>query len=146
MGAYVIDANDMRSNVPPFCLPAYIALTDLSEALNMLVQVYQETKQYAEATPLLLLDLKIAEEAFGKGEPPAAAALLHLAEFYDKQDNYPEAERYYDRAVTIHMRAKNKSGSIPVLKQYAGMLRRMGRQERAAKLEALSESIKTSHR
>jgi tetratricopeptide (TPR) repeat protein len=145
-GGYVVDANDMLSNLPPFCLPAYLALTDLSETIGMLVSVYESTQQETKTTALLLLDLRIAEEAFGKNSVAAATALRNVAVCYDKQDKFREAERYYDRTVGIHLRAKNKSGAIPVLKQYAAMLRRMQRPELATKLDAMAESIQRSNR
>ena len=87
----------------------------LARTLNALGEVYRTQGKYAEAEPLYLRAIAIAEKALGPEHPPAtslnnpehplATSLNNLALLYGAQGKYAEAEPLYRRALAIREKA-----------------------------------------
>ena len=81
-----------------------LAQTDSWENRNAAGKVAYEQGDYAEAERHFAAALKIAE-AFGANDPRLGTTLNNLAELYQDQGRYGEAEPLYKRALAIREKA-----------------------------------------
>jgi len=71
-------------------------------ALSGLAQVYQATNRFAKAEVLFERNLAGLEKMFGQDGRQLGYALTHAADFYREVNLYPQARRYYQRALDIY--------------------------------------------
>jgi tetratricopeptide (TPR) repeat protein len=106
--------------------------------LNNLANLYFEQGKYAEAEQLYQRALRIREQELGPDHPLTASPLHGLAILYTRQDNYAGVEPLYQRALHIWEQAFGPEHSLTkmVVRNYAGFLRKVGRETEAQELEA----------
>ncbi len=119
---------------------------DTARSLQNLAWLYIDQKmqeRYEEAKQLLERSLDIRMTLLGPDHPQIAISLTHLAFLHEAQECYDEAEKLYQRALGIRekMMGKNNPKVISTEKCYAGLLRKMGRNEEAAQLEAHVQAV-----
>jgi len=119
---------------------------DTARSLQNLAWLYVDQKRqerYEEAEQLLERSLEIRMTLLGPDHPQIAISLTHLAFLYEAQERYDEAELLYQRALSIRekMMGKNNPKVISTERCYAGLLRKMGRDEEAAQLERVSQAV-----
>jgi transposase len=92
---------------------------------------------YEKAEALYQRALAIREQIVGFQHPDTATSLYHLAVFYSSRARYEKAEPLYQRALSIRELVQGPLHplTVSVLKDYADLLRKMKRDEAAAKLE-----------
>ncbi len=105
--------------------------------LNNLANLYYEQGKYAEAEPLYQRALRIWEQALGADHSDVAYPLTGLAALYYMQNKYAEAEPLYQRALHIWEQALGPDHPYTreVVRNYADLLRKMGRETEASELE-----------
>ena len=76
-----------------------------------------------------------------------AVSLLNLAKLYEMQGKYGEAEPLQKRALSNFQRALGPEhpNVAASLENYAELLRKMGRDEEAEKMEARAKAIRAKH-
>ena len=102
--------------------------------------------RYAEAEQHLTAARKQAEK-FGKQDARLATSLNNLAELYQTQGKYAEAEPLYKRALAILTKAMGPDhpNVAMFLGNYAVLLRKMDREAEAAKMETRAQAIRAKH-
>jgi tetratricopeptide (TPR) repeat protein len=75
------------------------------EALNQEARELYRTGQYGRAVMVAKEALKLAEQKVGPDHPHVARSLTDLAELYELQRNYAQAEPLYKRALAIREKA-----------------------------------------
>ena len=105
--------------------------------LNNLGELYRDQGRFSVAEPFYRSALTIFEEALGRGHIYVASPLLGLAKIQRRQDKYELAEVSLRRALAIQ-----EATLVPghpdfqnTLVEYAALLRSMGRDEKAKKIE-----------
>jgi tetratricopeptide (TPR) repeat protein len=106
--------------------------------LNGLAILYYMQGKYAEAEPLYQRALRIREQTLGPDHPQVAYPLIGLANLYYMQGEYVEAEPLYQRALRIREQALGPDHPLTreVVRNYAILLRKVGRESEATQLEA----------
>ena len=101
-----------------------------------------EKGDFAEAEKQLLLALEEAGK-FGKTDPRLANIHNSLAELYCRQDNFEEAEQYFQQVVEIweNTLGPNYSGLIEVFQKYSELLRKLDKNDQAEALKKRAEEI-----
>ena len=96
---------------------------------------------------------QITEKALGPEHPFVARTLNNLAEFYQAQGRYADAEPLNKRVVAIFEKALNTKDPLDpfalllkfeyrgILENYAALLRKTGRGTEAAKMESRAKAI-----
>ncbi len=87
------------------------------------------------------------EKALGPEHPDVATSLNNLAELYNAQGRYAEAEPLYKRALAIWEKVLGPEhpNVVAGLENYAALLRETGRSAEADKLEARAKVIQAKH-
>ena len=119
----------------------------LATSLNSLANLYWDQGKYGEAEPLFKRALAIREKALGPEHSDVATTLKDLAILYLDQLRYGEAEPLFKRSLEITEKALGPEHLDVAfsLENYAYLLRRTGREEEAAKMEARAEAIRAKH-
>ena len=112
---------------------------------NAGIEAY-ERGNYAEAEKQWLASLKEAE-TIGPEDPRLAFSLNNLANLYNDQGKYAEAEPLYQRALVIREKALGPGHSAVAtsLENYADLLREMGRDDEAAEMETRAQAIRAKN-
>jgi tetratricopeptide (TPR) repeat protein len=122
---------------------------DVAEAAGSLGSLYQEDRQYKEAEVLFKRALAIRESVAGKEDLGTAGELQRLALLYAEQNRYPEAEPISKRALAVlekEFGQNNPVRTLPILENYANVLRKLGRLEEAQTLETRAQEIRAKDR
>ncbi len=109
----------------------------VARSLNNLAAFYREQGKYVEAELLFIRALSIREKQLGAEHPAVANSLNGLATLYSRQGNNAKAEPLYQRALQIrklHLGLDHPRTQV-VRSNYLSLLRDMGRDEEARKLE-----------
>lgn len=107
-----------------------------------------QTAAYNRRWRRLKWNRRTLQTLIGGPQLSIAAALDRLAEVYEDQQSYSEAEPLRRRSLEIKEKAKGRSLHPTVadaLDTYAAVLRNMGRGPEAAELETRSRSIRTKY-
>lgn len=107
--------------------------------------LYQRNGQLAEAEPLLNRALAIREKVSGRDHLDTAGDLQRLASLYEERGRYAEAEPLAKRALAIlekEFGQNNPYRVLPVMENYGMLLRKMGRRNEAAVVEARAKAIR----
>ncbi len=98
------------------------------------------------AEPLYERSLAIREKVLGSAHPDVAQSLNNLALLYHVQGKYAEAEPLYQRALRIDEKALGpEHPNVAQSLEYAALLRKTGRREEAANMEASAHAIRAKH-
>jgi tetratricopeptide (TPR) repeat protein len=122
---------------------------EVAEAAGSLGSLYQEDRQYKEAEVLFKRALAIRESVAGKEDLGTAGELQRLALLYAEQNRYPEAEPLSKRALAVlekEFGQNNPVRTLPILENYANVLRKLGRLEEAQTLETRAQEIRAKDR
>jgi Tfp pilus assembly protein PilF len=105
----------------------------VASSLDGLATLYQKQGKYAEAEPLYLRALTILEPEYPY---QASFVLNNLADLYSHQEKYIDAESLYQRALCISEQevGRDHPHTQSICKDYAFLLRTLGRDEEASKL------------
>lgn len=116
--------------------------------LRSLAQLYMSQKKDADAESLFQKRIEIAEKISSKEPEKLATMYDDLATLYLLRDRYSEAEPLYKRALALKQEAfgANSPEMAENLKYYAGLLRRIKRNDEAADLEARATAINSSYK
>ncbi|HZU01229.1 MAG TPA: tetratricopeptide repeat protein, partial [Ktedonobacteraceae bacterium] len=100
-------------------------------------------RPYEQAEPLYRQALPIYEEQWGLQHPYTANILNNLAVFYEHQGKHAEAESLYRQALDIFEQqvGLRHPNTIVVRGNYVRVLRRLGRDEEAARVEARGAGV-----
>ena len=117
---------------------------DVAATLNNLGVLHRMHGQYADAEPLLTRALAIKETVLGVDHPDVALSLTNLGLLHVAQGHYAQAEPLYRRALTIRERAwgSDHPDLTRGLEEYAAVLRKLRREDDAAKLESRAMAIR----
>lgn len=120
----------------------------IAACLTNLGKLYQAQGKYEQAEPLYQRVLTMDEQLVGPDNPEVANALSDLALFYVSQHKYEQAEPLFRRALLIreHCPWLKPAVLTSTLKNYADLLRRMGRAEEAVLLEERARGIEGTDR
>jgi tetratricopeptide (TPR) repeat protein len=90
--------------------------------------------------------LTIREKVLGKDHPYMARSLYNLAELYQAQSRYAEAEFLYRRSLAIFEKALGPEHPhvAAICDNIAGLYREIGREDEAERLEARARRIRAS--
>lgn len=115
----------------------------LGVALNNAAHVHQARRRYAEAEALYRRALDIAIRVHGRDHPDAAVNLANLAGLYQARELYDQAEPLYREALETFEKTMgdHHPGTARLLGGYASLLRRMARDEEAARVENRARQI-----
>lgn len=118
---------------------------ETASVLNHLARLYFAQGQYKKAEALYKRALSIREQILGFQHPDTATSLNHLAFFYSSRAQYEKAEPLYQRALSIRelVQGPQHPLTVSVLKDYADLLRKMKRDEAAAKLETRIKGVQS---
>ena len=122
---------------------------EVAEAAGSLGSLYQEDRQYKEAEVLFKRALAIRESVAGKEDLGTAGELQRLALLYAEQNRYPEAEPLSKRALAVlekEFGQNNPVRTLPILENYANVLRKLGRLGEAQTLETRAQEIRAKDR
>jgi tetratricopeptide (TPR) repeat protein len=111
---------------------------ETGDALSNLAWVYIQQGKNAEARPLLLRALKIFEQSRGSTDPSVAHTLRGLAKIQAAGGEHEEAETKFLQAIAIWDARPELDvrALVEVLKDYVGLLEKLGRAEDLAKIKA----------
>jgi hypothetical protein len=100
-----------------------------------------EEKKYAEAAVVAEEALRTAERAFGKHHPELLKPLQELAQLYELQSRFADAETQYRRALAIlkKSRAAEHSDLAETMNNLAEVIRKQGREEEANRFTELAD-------
>jgi tetratricopeptide (TPR) repeat protein len=118
---------------------------EVATAAGSLGSLYQSYGQSAEAEALFKRALAIREKVSGIGHLDTAGELQRLSSLYEEQGRYPEAEPLIIRALQIlekEFGQNNPPRTLPTLENYAALLRKLGRANEAAVIEAKAKTIR----
>jgi ankyrin repeat protein len=115
-------------------------------SLTYLEKFYAARGEYTKAEALYKRALANLESTPGPENPINAVILSQLGKFYYSQRRYAEAEPLYKRSLNIYEKVADPADpySDPyyeTLKDYAALLRKLGREAEAAQTEARAESM-----
>jgi tetratricopeptide (TPR) repeat protein len=122
---------------------------DVGGVLFSLGQVQREQRNYAEAERNLVRALSIRKGASNDApvcdDPDAVTILAELASLYVDTGRYADAEMAFRQALQAigERRLSDYPNSVYILEGYARCLRKMGREDEAAKMEARAREIKS---
>jgi len=87
--------------------------------------------------------LAIREHSLGREHPQVAQTLNSMAELYAVRGRYDQAQRFYQRALTIYDKTllSYHPNVAPVLENYANLLRKMGHKSEVAETDARARAI-----
>ena len=119
---------------------------DVAAILNNLGVLHRKHGQYSQAQRYLARALAIKKTAFGSDHPEVALTLSNLAQVHVAQGRYEQAEPLLRLVVDIREKALGPThlevaGS---LEQYAVLLRKLRRDEKATHIEARARGIRAS--
>lgn len=114
--------------------------------LNNLSEVYRVQSKYAEAEPIIKRVLEIDEKSLGVDHSNIAASLSNLADNYIAQEKYSQAEPLYKRALAIWDKRLGPNHFLVghLLKKYAELLHKLGRNHEAEILETRIQKIQSA--
>ena len=120
---------------------------DVAESLNDLARLYYKQGRYVQAEPLYQRALAIREQALGSEHPDVAESLNDLAMLYYEQGQYAQAEPLYQRAlrISVEVLGSEHPDVAIVMKNYANLLRKTNRKDKAAGLEVSVKEIEAKH-
>lgn len=148
----------LRSLILPILVPMLVVVwlwpgpaNAMSPELGAAYQKFRELHaqhRYQDALPVAQKAVSLAEREYGPDHPNTATFLSNLATVYQGLDKDAEAESLIKRALAIYQKSPlSKSRHIVnVLGNYAALLRKMGRDAEAAKLEARAKQTKRKAR
>lgn len=115
----------------------------LGVALNNAAHVHQARRRYAEAEALYRRALDIAIRVHGRDHADTAVNLANLAGLFQARELYDQAEPLYREAIQTFERTMGDRhpGTARLLGGYAALLRRMSRDEEAARVEERVRAI-----
>lgn len=104
-------------------------------------------KRFDEAESHFKRALAIRERAISRQSSAVAVTWSYLAKLYVAQSKLNDAELCYRRAIGIQQLATSPEDPqlIPLLRSYAGLLRRLNQESAAKFLEASAEAIRKQH-
>lgn len=110
---------------------------DVAISLDQLIQCYLAQKKYKVAEPLAQRALSIRQQQSGLGNPETARSLHTLGNIYQMLEKYKDAEPIMKRAIMISEKVfgPNHPLTQAVRKDYAVLLRKVGREQEARQLE-----------
>src|SRR6266542_201961 len=117
---------------------------DVATVLNNLALLYSCQGKYAEAELLHRRAIEIRGKVLGAEHPEVANSLENLAGVYFNQGKYAEAEPLLKRALTMVEKGlgADHPDMVLSLENYATLLRKMNRDDEAARLETRAEEIR----
>jgi hypothetical protein len=112
--------------------------------LGHLANLYMMTGKYKEAERCYKRVLEIRYKTSGEDSDETVNSLLRLADLYDLQSEFAESEVFLESAMetAVKIYPEQDVRLAEVMQQYAKLLKRLGRTEEVAKLEARAEAIK----
>jgi len=116
---------------------------DIAQTLNNMAALHYANKEYSLARPLYQRSIIIYEEAFNPDKIALADTLNNLAMLDEVQGQNAKAETSYKRALLLLNQSLGGEHSriIPLLKNYAGFLKKMDRLEEAKQIKSQIKSI-----
>jgi tetratricopeptide (TPR) repeat protein len=124
---------------------------EVGTTCHELASVYHRQEKYEEAKELYKKALDIYESSLqeydkgrmSQGHPDTVATLSGLASVYRAQGNFDEAEKMYQRALSIcsSQLTAEHVGAIAVRKDFAELLRQLGRGGRGAGVRTNAQEI-----
>jgi tetratricopeptide (TPR) repeat protein len=111
--------------------------TDTAISLNSLASLYYAQGKSEEAVPMFQRVLNIRERTLGSAHPDTAGSVFWLAFIAHQQQHYEQARLLYERAFAIYERILGPRHPTTNLlcTHYVALLRAMGREEEARKME-----------
>lgn len=109
-----------------------------------LLEIYTYLNNYVEIEQQLEKIYKTLVKAFGSNHPKVFSSLSEYGLFYDQQGRDKEAEEKYRKAfeqIDERIVELDADSVVKMLKNYAALLRRMKREDEAARLEVLAQTI-----
>ncbi len=118
--------------------------TNIATTLVALASLYEEAGNHSQIEVLHKLAVVVEEKGQGKEHPAVATRLSGLARYYENRARYADAEPLLQRALTIVEKSPGPKNAdlAKTLDQYAGILRKLNRNEEAAKLTAKAASAR----
>ncbi len=116
---------------------------DTATSLNNLAGLYSAQGRNEEAVPLFQQALDIRERTLGATHPDTAQSVYWLAFIAHQQQHYEQARPLYERALAIRERVLglHHPDTNALRTNYVALLRAMGRQEEARKVEEGSDGV-----
>ena len=103
---------------------------------------YLKAGRKDEAENILLNRLRVRESSLGASHRKLIPLLDTIGAFYVEIEEFQKAEEMFKRALECGGDKKGRrSRHIDVLKNYAGLLRKMGRAEEAQKMESRAQAM-----
>jgi len=99
---------------------------------------------YEDAAKMGLYAARIYATVYGPRHVEVAKAAERLARLCSKDGKYAQAGAYYDQALSIREKAQGKDDKdiLPLLDEYAAMLRKTPRKADLARLEARAKALR----
>jgi tetratricopeptide (TPR) repeat protein len=125
--------------------PAHPDTAQSLQNLACLYLVQGDPTTYVEAEQLLLQSLDMREQVLGPEHPQTAKSLHNLALLYEAQGNYADSAQRYQRALHIREQVLGKASpkTLATVADYAGLLRKMHREDEATQLQACFKPSET---
>src|SRR6266516_2350520 len=116
---------------------------DTATSLNNLAGLYSAQGRNEEAVPLFQQALDIRERTLGATHPDTAQSVYWLAFIAHQQQHYEQDRPLYERALAIRERVLglHHPDTNALRTNYVALLRAMGRQEEARKVEDGSDGV-----
>ena len=121
---------------------------DIASCLNNLATVQFKQDKFDEAEKNYNQSLKIREEQTPGGKSQDIAYLIYqIGMIYHKQKKFPQAEDFYKKALDMKNKVfgPNHVALIPILKNYANLLKKTGRESTANQMYQFAESIESKN-
>lgn len=117
---------------------------EVADNLYGIARSMRRGKKYVEAEPHMFRILDIKTKKLGSTHKGVGNALLDIAVNYERQGKYEQAESYCSKALAIKEKqfAKDSSNNVHYLEQYAGILRKLNRNDQAQAVENRAQSLK----
>lgn len=141
---YLIDLQGTRSNLPPFCVPYFVGISDLSRSLENLASLFEKQGNDSKAEHVHERIVYMYITALGARNATTARRRITLARLYDSHGKYVEAERLYRDVLGLKMPSRRELATVTFLDDYADLLRRMKRDTEASAIEALARRQRES--
>jgi tetratricopeptide (TPR) repeat protein len=111
--------------------------------LNNLAMACRAQRKYAKAESFLEEALSTWKAVYGPNHPSVALGLCNLADIHQLQQKYGDAEPLYLEAILIIEKAQGRDhpNLVRLLGNYAELLRKTGRESKAAILKTRANSI-----
>ena len=115
----------------------------MAASLNNLAVLRFDQERYQESVDLQQQSIQAWETALGKEHPSLVAPLNNLGTTYVKMAYFADAERTFRRAIDVCSKTLGEDhlDYAVVLKNYAVVLRKLGRKREAKKLQAQGQQI-----